>query len=210
MAKELTYKINEIPLSRFGIEVSNADGVLDYLAIKEPDIIDYPGEHGHDADLSARRYEARTITLSCGLAAPSALDMERQISAFHKLLGLGLVRLEIDVYRQSVMVFDVYVDRGFKIKKRWREGKNIATFQLILIEPQPIKRVYSTRARTAAFEFESEKNISISWGDGTVEKYLSQGKEHVYTDDIDKHYIIISGDIENLEITTNHQLECSV
>ena len=190
--------------------MDNSAGVFDMLSIKEPDIVDYPGEHGHDADLSQRRFQARTVTLNCGMSALSAGDLERQIAAFRRVLGVGISRLEVNAYSQVRGWYDVYCKDGFRVKKNLRAGKNLAWFNLSLIEPLPVKRVYSTYGRVASFEFESDKNISISWGDGVINSYCVQGMAHAYTDTVDKHYIIIAGSVENLLINTNCVLECKV
>jgi len=210
LKNEIIYKINNIPFERFGVAVESSEGVLDHLSVKEPDIISYAGEHGHDADLSARRFEARTITLVCGVSAPCAEALERQIAAFRAAMGKGLFRLEINVFGKVSHHFDLYCKDGFKVRKKWRTGKNFAFFTLTLTEPQPVKKVYSTYSRTASFDFQTDQNITISWGDGSIDKYCNESITHTYTDDVAKHYIIVSGALEEISITTNHQWECSV
>jgi hypothetical protein len=212
---EITYKIDGVDLADLGINIESSAGVIDKLSMKGVVKTSHPSEHGEDVDLSEHRYNSRKVALGCWMLAEDNADMIRKQDQIAHLIGKSrLIRLEIFPERFSPLVFDVYCESGIAFNKEWDEDGEqlVAEFTLNLIEPQPVKKVFVTYSATIpVVEIASDHPIQISWGDGVVEKYCFNGVwGHPYTDDLQKHYVIISGVLSKAIITTNMQCVCCV
>jgi hypothetical protein len=208
----LKYKINnEDIFERYGMLVSADDGLTDRLGIKGVEEIDLPGHHGKDVDLSEICFDTRTITLRVGFLANSPDELEEKIARFRRLLlQKELLRLEVSGHGLSLH-YDVYCQTGFKVTKKWRDGKTINTFILTLIEPQPVKHIYRCRTQQAILETISPNAIQIGFGDGCVERYcFNKTIEHNYADGYILHHVIVAGVLDKAIINTNMELICSV
>jgi hypothetical protein len=211
---EIVYRIDGINLACLGLNTSASDGVIDKLSIKGITKVSHPGEHGEDVDLSEYRYNVRKLSFKCWMAAEDNADLIHKQQKVAEIIGKNrLLRLEIVPDRFTPLVFDVYCPDGIVFNKEWNEeGEAFAEFTLNFIEPQPIKKVFVTRApKEPVIEINSETPIQISWGDGMVEKYCFSGTyAHPYTDNIPKHYIIVSGVLKPDTIIKSPELVCSV
>lgn len=207
------YYINGVGFSTFGVKVSASDGLLSALKMKEPVRVTWPDQHGEVVDLVAPRYEAREITLECFIKAASStafiLAVQTFLAAFQKA---GLQRLMIDVDDSVVtrkpLVYEIYLQEEFEVKKKWNQTHMIGTFSLKLREPEPVKCVYkfvaAIGAMTVTFTITTTDPVNIYYGDGSnhLDVVTASGqKSHTYATE-GTFYIIITGVIENITAVT--------
>ncbi|GAB3973850.1 hypothetical protein GCM10028806_28580 [Spirosoma terrae] len=198
---DIRYSINGTDFKTFGVYVSASDGLLDNLLLKDPIEYEWPDYHGKIVDLSTPRYQPRTISLDCFLKASSADDFIEKVALFiGQFQQRNTQRLKLNAYSQKPHVFEVYLNSSINLKKRWRDGDMVGTFQLTLIEPEPIKRVLSFGAGLAYITLTTSKMVAIHWGDGThTYNVFGTGVsvEHTYQTP-GPHEIIITGVIEDI------------
>ena len=169
----MKYYLNGIDFATYGVRVSASSGAIDGLKLKEPKEMDWDGYHGKVVALSAPRYQHRELTLECFIVQPSKVDVIQKANDFMRELSkAGTQRLMIDTEEAKPLVYEVYQNGGFSIKKRWRSGQNVGEFTLKLIEPEPVKRVLKhirtgDPTKTASVTLTSNKMVTIYWGDGT-------------------------------------------
>ena len=203
---QLNYSINGVSFSSLGIVVSDSDGVVDGLTLKEPFSVNWPEAHGLVVDLNRPRFEPREITLECFLlaATPSAFIAQNNALKI-QLAKSGTQRLYVQPIQGKPLVFEVYAPNGYKIKKKWRDAMTPSPFTLKLIEPQPVKMVLSaTSGATASLRITAPSPITVYWGDGTNDVFfgVNQTITHTYGGSGGTYYAIISGE---LEVMTLHQ-----
>lgn len=209
----MKYYLNGVDFAQYGVYVSDSRGFLDALELKEPVALDWPDYHGQQVDLSAPRYQSRELVLECFSTAISKSDSVQKLTEFfNELSKPGLHRLMVDTGEVKPLVYDVYRQGAISVKKVWRGGVNIGQFNLTLIEPDPIKKVYKHIAATGAmqvsFTLTSEKLVTIKWGDGTSTTGRGDNiaLSHDYTN-AGTYYPVISGVIDEISaITTNATL----
>lgn len=188
-----------------GIVVTSDDSLLDHLEIKGIETQDYPDQHGEDVDLSQARFSARVITLNCAVAINSPVELAQRINALMQLLDPAtLHRLQVVHDDGLSLHYDVYLSAGFKVQKKWRDGKSIASWSLVLREPRPVKKIFVCNSTVAELRVESTTPLQIGLGDGTyINHAYTQDIEHEYTDNIDYHYVIVAGLVADATITTD-------
>ena len=205
-ATSLEYYLNGVNFKEYDVRVSSSNGILDRPAIKKPYSVDWPSEHGEVVDLTARRFEARDITLACFIHAKSKIDF---VTKFNNFLAQfdpdGTQRLMIDIHPTRPLVYEVYLQNAVAISKRWNDNLMVGTFTLKLREPQPVKRVVRHQktggaTATLSITLTSAKPLTIYWGDGSA-TYDVDGEsvtvEHTYTSD-GIFYAVITGVIEQI------------
>lgn len=204
------YKISYQDFKDFGVRVKQGDGLFDALKMKEPFKVDWPDYHGEVLDLDNVRYEARQITLDCFIHASTKEDFEQKVKDFLDLFyGSGTKRLSIEA-SGTMYVYEVYLGSGAQVKKRWRSADMVGEFQLVMTEPQPIKRTIffarSSGNTTASVTLTSSKPLTIYWGDGAISENVygnAINKTHTYSAD-GQYYIIVAGVIEEVSgLSTN-------
>lgn len=210
----MKYYLNGVNFDTYGIKVKTSQGMLDALELKTPLSLDWDGYHGKQVDLSAPRYDVRTIRLECfSLAVDKSTSVQKLTEFFHELSKPGTHRLMIDTDESKPLVYEVYRQGSVKTERIWQGGVNIGVFTLELIEPDPIKKVYkhvrtSTANKTATLTITSEKEVTVFWGDGA--KTEVRGTDILLSHDYTingTYYIVIAGVIEELgTITTNTTL----
>jgi hypothetical protein len=214
----INYYINGVTFESLKVKVSNSDGIMDGLKLKNPAKMDWPDHHGVVIDLSAPRYESREITLDCFIESttPTAfiLAVQAFIAAFQKP---GLQRLMIDindgVSTRKPLLYEVYLPDGVNISKVWNPEKNIGTFRIKLIEPEPVKRVYKFVATAGALSVTmtvtTVEPVNIYWGDGNNDLDVVTGTgqiTHAFAT-AGTYYIVLTGIIENITgVTTTATL----
>jgi hypothetical protein len=209
----VSYYINGIAFTTYGVKVSGSKGLLNGLKMKEPLKVTWPDQHGEVVDLAAPRYEAREITLECFIKAASStafiLAVQTFLAAFQKA---GLQRLMIDVNDAVVtrkpLLYEVYIADGPDVTKKWNATLMIGTFSLNLREPEPVKRVYSfvaaTGAMTVTITLTTTDPINIYLGDGTVQNDVltATGQvSHTYTT-AGTFYLVLTGVIDSISAVT--------
>lgn len=205
-ALAIRYTVNGSDFNAYGVSVSESKGLLDNLELKDPARFEWPDYHGEVIDLAAPRYQARTITLSCFLAADNTDDFIEKLSAFlAQFQKKGTQRLKVNAYSIKPHVYEVYLSQGINLNKKWSDDTMIGTFELTLVEPEPVKRVLSFGTGQVSITLTTAKIVNIHWGDGT-HTYDVYGTNltvtHTYQT-AGPHEIIISGVIEDITAFTS-------
>jgi len=209
------YYINGVDFVSYGVKVSGSTGLLNALKMKEPVKVTWPDQHGEVVDLTAPRYEARDIILECFIKAASStafiLAVQTFLAAFQKA---GMQRLMIDVddsvETRKPLLYEVYLQEDFEVKKKWNATHMIGTFTLKVREPEPVKRVYkfvaAVGAMTVNMTITTPDPVNIYWGDGTnvLDIVTASGQKSCTYTVAGTYYIVITGVIENItNVTTN-------
>lgn len=210
----IEYYINAVAFSTDGVYVSQSNGIIDALPMREPTKVIWPEHHGEMVDLSAPRYEAREITLECFIKASSKEAFQANVKTFiARFQKIGLQRLMIVVDATKPLVYDVYIPSGFALTKTWSDANMEGTFSLTLREPEPIKKVYkfvaAAGAMTTSMAIITDSPVNITWGDGlkTYDVVFATGAvSHTFAT-AGTYYIVISGVIEDVtNVTTSATL----
>lgn len=205
----VTYKIQDKDFRDYGIIVESYEGLYDDLEKKDLHIEDIASQHGVLVDLSAIRYKERRASLNLAFFERGVLARSNRndfISLFIGSTPKRLERIEDNCNNTKHDVWDVVLSGGnLEVIHSVLEKK-----KLLLIEPAPIKNVYEVTGN-ASFTLapmttgETQQPVLISWGDGNFTQNCRAGSfTHTYTDGYDKHYIILSGVMEEVVVTTEH------
>lgn len=136
----ISYKYNNIDLKTYGVSVSKGRGFLNAPARKKPKTYEYPDSNGYLPDLSSPVYEARTVTLDCFIVAASAAELVSKLKTFSSaLLGVtSLVPFSVSIDSSEVFSGSVYATDVSDPEKTFVDGKNVATFKVTIVEPEPV------------------------------------------------------------------------
>lgn len=194
----------------YGICVSASKGITNRPKLKAPTSVDWDSYHGKAVDLQHKYYDVRDITLTCFITASSRTEFLSRFSAFEQLLmGAGTVRLVIDVGINKPLIYEVYCKDEINIIKTWSDSNMVGTFELKLIEPEPLKRVLMyTQASSSpcTITITTTKLVNVYWGDGNVDYDISGtdiALSHTYTSD-GEYFPVITGCIDEITaLTTN-------
>jgi len=139
MAKtDVTYSVDGVAFSAYGVYVSASDGVVYKPAIKLPLSDDRPWMHGICYDLSSIYYKECTIQLKCFIEAKGYSDYLNKALGFLSAFGNAPETHNLGVnagrgsFGETVMLKDA-VD----IDKAWNASKFVGTFTLKLTVPHP-------------------------------------------------------------------------
>lgn len=215
----VTYWVNGIQFSEFGIDVIDKRGLFDLLKVKERTSVSQPGQHGVVMDRTGSLYEARNIEFD--LSYTDGMDVAREKLGFFrsKFIGSAPSRLMMqEDYRTYVWDVD-WVEEMNREPLRWYAEKNT----IKLIETAPVKSVYLVVGSSASFTTEAtvsgatQEPLLFSWGDmdsnGNMQftdSVRAATTTHTYTDGFDTHLVIISGVLSLVTITTEHALKYTV
>lgn len=212
-AQTLMYWIDEMKFTDFGVHVESSSGVVDALKRKTPTTVEWAGEHGEVPDLDRVRFMPREIKLSCFAELDGFLQLPMNMYSFlDKFNTPGTHRLRIDIDNRKPLVYEVYLPEGTEIKKRWRNGKYVATFDLKLVEHLPVKRVLTfTKTDTSSsclINMNSKTPFNIYWGDGTMTKDVigQHLLQHTYSQN-KRYHIIIAGVLEDITSFTHNAIQ---
>ena len=212
----LVYTIDGVNFSEYGVFVSDSDGLLDRPKPKNTLSQDWPDENGTIINLRSARVGDREITLKCFIYASDKLTFSQRCNAFLSVFDrAGKHRLQVSIDETHPLVFDVYINNGVAVDKRWREGMMAGEFTLKLVEPAPVKKVIrferqagdETALTITAVQTNTDKAhlYTVSYGDGSeIEEFATAtaSLSHSYADP-GVYYVIIAGVIDNLTVTTN-------
>ncbi len=206
----VSYFINNTDFRNLGVRVTASKGLLDLPKRKLVEGKDWPELHGEITDLETAVFEAREITLDCFIAADGAENLSNAIRTFIGLLAApGLHRLEVNAQMVKPLFYQVYLRDSVSVNKRWKDGRNVATFSLKLREPEPVKRVVSFSGTTCNITLTSQWPVNIYWGDGS-HTYDVQGETISVTKTFASaavRYAIITGNIDQISyFSTNGTL----
>ena len=200
-------------LAEYGVHVSGSTGLIGRPDFKTPKKYNWDYLNGEWIDLRKRRYKPREIKLKCWIKASNEQDAINKMNSFMKAFNQDkLVRLRVEFVmnsnQQSVnpvtrgLFYLVYIAKHDQPKHKWKQGKQIISFEVNLTEPSPIKRVFQvsgTDVGTVTIAYTSESEFDVHWGDGDVE-YDCVGTgdvEHTY-ESAARHFIIITGVISDI------------
>jgi hypothetical protein len=201
--------INGTDIDTYGVKVLGAKGLFGDLPMKERTIENYPSEHGVLVDRSASLFDRRELSLRIMVYDTSG-EAESKYGVFRGLFNsTSPVRLRMDID------FDVYVwDVDFvgESDRSYLQGRRGITSMINLIEAAPIKSVYSVSGSSSSFTIAKasegvlSRQLVVSHGDGSFSTSRAATVTHTYTDGYSKHYVIISGRMADVTITTDHEL----
>jgi hypothetical protein len=163
-------------------------------------------------DLKHKFYEPREITLSCFVKAKDKNDFITKVSTFEQLFDKqGTQRLVIDIHPIKPLIYEVYCQDEISVAKKWNDALMVGTFDLKLIEPEPVKRVLKhlrvgESTKTCSITLSTLKLVNIFWGDGSVAYDVSGNHitiSHNYAQNGD-YFPVITGCIDEISsFTTN-------
>ena len=200
----IRYYINGKDIEQYGVYVVGQSGMLTPLKSKERESVSLSNAHGRIYDTTKTYYEERVIELELAFLHDSmaGVDLLRALRAAFS----GITRIE----RRSgyeVLYFDVLWD-SYANESFW--DWNAGTINIVLKEPNPVKRVYKVVGNysftTADKSGGTQDLLLISRGDGTYVEVRAGTHTHTYTDGYTSHIVLISGNIENVTISTSHIL----
>lgn len=211
-SKQQAYMLDGVDFKQYGVYVSGSDGVMSRPKLKAPASLSWDNYHGESVDLTHKFVEPREITLSCFIKAETKTDFIKRITEFEQLFGKkGTNRLVIDVHPVKPLIYEVYCKDAIEVTKEWSDELMVGTFQLKLIEPEPVKRVLKhirvgDTTKTCTITMTTTKYVNIYWGDGTADFDISGNAvqiTHNYAVNGD-YFPVITGCIEEITaFTTN-------
>jgi len=200
----IRYYINGKDIEQYGVYVVGQSGMLTPLKSKERESVSLSNAHGRIYDTTKTYYEERVIKLELAFLHDSmaGVDLLRALRAAFS----GITRIE----RRNgyeVLYFDVLWD-SYANESFW--DWNAGVVSITLKEPNPVKHVYRVTGNysfTTADKSEGTQDLLlISRGDGTYVEVRAGTHTHTYTDGYTSHIVLISGNIENVTISTSHIL----
>jgi len=209
MVSTITYKVDGIDFSTFGIYVSGSKGVLDLPTLKQPQKYDWSDYHGEIVDLDAPRYNTRSITLDSWIETKLGMvEFANKINQFYLAITKpGAHQLLVYIDDDSPLAYMVYMKDGMSVTKAWREIEMFGTFQIKLEEPEPVKRVIQYTGTKASITFKSPDMFNIYWGDGNADYDVSADSQKTVTHTYSKsgtYFICFSGNTESLSVFTTN------
>jgi len=164
----------------------------------------WEGVHGAQIHRQARRFDSRKITLELTFRAESS-DARTRAASLRALLYPTGRPLRLELYNangEAEGVYDVDTESETLTDVIYEE---MLTTQIVFVEAEPVKNIYYARPgvnQTAEFTISTPGVLTISWGDNTYKEDAATGTHtHTYTDGKDGHFIIVSGNFENVTIT---------
>lgn len=166
---EVKYSLNGYLFKDFGVFVSDSPGITDGLERKPVQTYDWAEYHGTSPDLRKPKYKERKFSLKCFIDADNWENLFEVFKDFirEQFSRPGTQRLHITPFDTESLPYEVYVQEDIKLEKKFKQGRMVATFDLNLIEPNPIKRVLKTTLDTFKLSYEIDSETEIFFGDGT-------------------------------------------
>jgi hypothetical protein len=205
-SKQQAYLVDGINFKEYGVFVSDSKGVVGRPKLKTPASVSWDNYHGEAVDLNHKFYEPREITLSCFIKADNKSDFISRMAQFAQLFDKnGSQRLMIDVHPIKPLVYEVYCRDEINVAKKWNDELMVGTFDLKLIEPEPLKRVLKhirvgDSTKTCSITITTTKLVNIYWGDGNADFDVSGENitiKHDYTSNGD-FFVIVTGCIDEI------------
>ena len=207
---DVEYFLDGFNFKEYGVEVSASKGLVDRLARKETLTAEWDNYHGIVRDKKRPRFKERTIVLDCFIYASSRTAFVEWVQRFFSLFDApGNHRFKcVPHLKTKPLVYEVELHDGVSVEKTWGHYNDelmVGTFQITLVEDEPVKRVLrhiGTTANTvASITVTSTKYLNIYWGDGSHTYNVAGNQktvEHTY-EEPGEYDIIISGVIEDIE-----------
>ena len=188
--------------SEYKAHVTKLEG-LQALPVRPLRRTTWEGVHGAQIHRQARRFDSRKITLELTFRAESS-DARTRAESLRALLYPTGRPLRLELYYangEAEGVYDVDTESETLTDVIYEE---MLTTQIVFVEAEPVKNIYARRGvnQTAEFTISTPGVLTISWGDNTYKEDAATGTHtHTYTDGKDGHFIIVSGNFENVTIT---------
>ncbi|WP_312900192.1 hypothetical protein [Chryseobacterium taichungense] len=164
----LVWRINGFDFLDFGVHVSESKGVLDKLKPRERNSYTWDEYHGKQMNLSAPKYDSREIVLSCWIQGADIDDLTEKFNTFLAFFDRSSTnRFTIEPFGKKPYAYEVILGNGAEMTKDFREGVVFGTFELSLIEPNPIKKILKTSLDSFRLKYTSPSETEIFPGDGT-------------------------------------------
>lgn len=163
----------------------------------------WEGVHGAQIHRQARRFDSRKITLELTFRAESS-DARTRAASLRALLYPTGRPLRLELYKdtgEAEGVYDVDTESENLTDIIYEE---MLTTQIEFVEAEPVKNIYVRPGinQTAEITITTPGVLTISWGDNTYKEDAATGTHtHTYTDGKDGHFIIVSGNFDNVTIT---------
>lgn len=206
----IKYQIDGYDFADSGVGVTKGTGLLDRPKHKKATQTDWADMNGYYIDLSKRKYEARTITLECFIKADGMMDFADKVETFiGKFETAGLHELRITLTDATRPLFyHVYLDEAVSVDKTWNDSAMVGKFTLKLIEPEPIKAVYSWTGGTNVTTVQSGDNATAHFtvrysDDDTATQIKANGSSSKTVDAGVTAYVCVYGDIDEVTSITN-------
>lgn len=188
--------------AEYKAHVSKLEG-LQALSVRPLRRTTWEGVHGAQIHRQARRFDSRKITLELTFRAESS-DARTRAESLRALLYPTGRPLRLELYNangEAEGVYDVDTESETLTDIIYEE---MLTTQIVFVEAEPVKNIYARPGvnQTAEFTISTPGVLTISWGDNTYKEDAATGTHtHTYTDGKDGHFIIVSGNFENVTIT---------
>ena len=197
-----TIKIDGYDITaEYKAHVSKLEG-LQALPVRPLRRTTWEGVHGAQIHRQARRFDSRKITLELTFRAESS-DARTRAASLRALLYPTGRPLRLELYNangEAEGVYDVDTESETLTDIIYEE---MLTTQIVFVEAEPVKNIYARPGvnQTAEFTISTPGVLTISWGDNTYKEDAATGTHtHTYTDGKDGHFIIVSGNFENVTI----------
>lgn len=193
---EVRYSIQDRNFKDFGVYVSASRGLIDGLKRRQPKSYQWAEYHGLSVDLDRPRYEAREIVLDCFIVGKDWRTIQSGFTEFwQSFYTADTPRVIVEPFGYEGLAYCVYLQDEVKLEKRFRDGDMVGTFQLKLIEPNPVKVVLFHGGGRLKVGYTSEYDTEISFPNLEYE----YGSGDVSLDvDMPAGYVIIMGNMEDI------------
>ena len=202
------YYFNGIDLRTYHVRVSKGKGLLLLPDIKKEVSHSYDNEHGIMMSSGRCYVKERQITLSCFTEKMTHDQFLTTMNTLKLLLldaGTAELRVEIDG-SQKPLVYKVRLSGKSDVSPNYEGSRQVGTFDLVLTEPQPVKRVIkvittaANKSLTVAFSGGS-RYWTIWWGDGTSGLATNGDTlSHTYSA-AGTYYAMVCGEVDGLTTT---------
>lgn len=178
--------------SSYAVHVEKSTGLIGKPSLKSVEQFDWKYLHGTTPDLRNRRYQNKEITLECWMTADSKQQLAERFDNFLRYFNYDdviLMKVTWDTDNDNGgaappnphvakgLFAIVYLNKVDGVKFKWHRGKNIVRFNLVFVDPYPVKRVY---------------HYTGTSGVGVVYDIISDTEIDIFTDNGDRVYDILT------------------
>lgn len=214
----IRYYIDNQELGSLGVNVSRVSGLFNLPKLKDVLKTSWPNRHGEVVDLSNPIYDIREIELECWIRATSRIDFMNK--ANQTLLNLfakpNLRELRVEYDPGKPLLYYCYPAAGVNLNResRWNASVQVGRFNIKLVEPEPLKRVYKfiandvQNSRQLHMQFNPSPLFTVFWGDGNFDVVTAGTQvDHYYQAD-GVYYVSIVGMVNQINgLVTLPELE---
>ncbi|MGQ1934942.1 phage tail domain-containing protein [Ornithobacterium rhinotracheale] len=170
----IEYYINGVLFKDLKVFVKESIGLIDPPSLKKVNTIDWEDYHGVYVDLTNRKFEPRKIILKCFVIGDNWTDLYYNYNTFLSLFQQnGLQELILNVpfgldsrhyakVSARPLPFYVYLSRQTNLVKRIKDSEVVGEFDIELVEPNPLKRIYVAQSENVTYT-NSEQKFPITY-----------------------------------------------